>query len=110
MTVNTAKFEESTEIIVDSEVEAPAAGWTLNYSAVNRVGGLVHLHIEATNAVSAAAQVLQLQADFAPGDLVTDPSGNWTVDANGNVHFNGSTAAGAKRILDIAYAAGQASP
>lgn len=110
MTVNTAKFEESTEIVIDSEVEAPAAGWALNYVSVNRVGGLVAVHIEATNNVGAAGLVTTLQGDFAPGDTVTTPDGNFTIAANGQVSFTGSTAAGARRICQAVFAAGHASP
>lgn len=110
MTVNTAKFEEGTEILVDSEVEVAAVGWTLNYVGITRVGSLVSAHIEATNGVGAAGPVCTLQADFAPGDIITSPDGLFTIAANGVVTFTGSTGAGAKRICDLSYPAGQVSP
>jgi hypothetical protein len=108
--INSAKFEEGTEITVDSEIEVAAAGWALNYVSVNRVGSLVAVHIEATNNVSAAGEVCQLQGDFAPGDIVTDPTGNFTLAADGTLTFTGSTAAGAKRVAQFVYQAGSVSP
>jgi hypothetical protein len=110
MAVNTAVWEEGTEIIVDSEVEAPAPGWTLNYVHVRRSGGGVQLHIEATNNAAAAGLVATLQGDFAPGDVVTDPSGNFSLAANGQLTFLGSTAASAKHVCQLIYAAGETSP
>jgi hypothetical protein len=110
MTVNTAKFEESTEILVDSEVETADTGWTINYCSVNRIGNLVAVHVEATNGVSAAAAVLTLQPEFCPGDTVTDPTGNFTLTAAGLLSFGGSTASGAKRICQLVYQAGSVSP
>ncbi len=110
MTVNLAKFEESTEIVIDTEVEAPAAGWAVNYASVNRIGALVAVHIEATNNAGAAGLVTTLQADFAPGDLVTTPDGLFTIGADGTVHFTGSTVADVKHICQAVFAAGQSSP
>lgn len=107
---NSAVFEEGTEITVDSEVEAAATGWALNYAAVRRVGGLVAVHVEATNDAAAAGHVATLQADFAPAATVTDPSGNFTLAADGTLTFAGSTAASAKRICQLVFAAGQVSP
>lgn len=108
--VNKALWEEGTEIAVDTEVENAAAGWALNYCAVNRVGSLVSVHIEATNGASAAALVTTLQGDFAPGDVVTDSTGNFTIAANGQVSFGGSTTAAAKHICQMTYVAGEQSP
>lgn len=107
---NKAVFEEGTEIVIDTEVEAPAAGWTLNHVSVHRVGALVSVHIEATNAAAAAALVTTLQAEFAPAETLTDPGGTWTIAANGQVSFTGSTAAGARRVCQFVYLAGQVSP
>lgn len=107
---NKAIFEEGSEIVVDTEVEAPAAGWTLNHVSVVRTGPLVAVHIEATNNAGAAALVTTLQADFAPPETVTDASGTFTIAANGQVSFTGSTAAGARRVCQLVYAAGAVSP
>lgn len=107
---NQAVFEEGTEIRVDTEVEAPATGWTLNVAHVARVGSLVALHIEATNQANAAATVCRLQADFAPAAAITDASGNFSVGTDGTVSFNGSRTAGATHVLDVNYLAGQVSP
>jgi len=105
-----AKFEEGSEIVVDSATEVAAAGWTLGYVSVYRVGGLVALHIEATFAAGAAAPVLTLGKDFAPGATVTSPDGKFTVGANGQVSFPGSTAGGGTAVLDVSYTAGAVSP
>lgn len=110
MSVNSARFEEGTEIVVDQEVESGDTGWTLNYCAVERVGSLVALHIEATNLANAAAPVLKLQSDFAPGDIITDPTGGFTLAADGTLSFTGSTAAAAKHIAQLVYQAGSVSP
>lgn len=107
---NTAKFEEGSEIIVDSTVETAAAGWTLNYVSVNRVGNLVAVHIEAGFAASAALLVTTLGADFAPGATVTSPDGQFTVAANGQVRFTGSTAALGTGVCQLVYQAGLVSP
>src|SRR5436305_9914901 len=103
MALNKAVFQEGTEIIIDTEVEAPAAGWALNHVSVARVGNLVVAHIEATNNAGAAALVTTLQGDFAPGETVNSADGNWTVAANGQVSFNGSRAAGALHVLQISF-------
>lgn len=110
MAVNSLIFEEGSEIVVDTEVEAPAAGWALNYVGVRRAGGGVQVHIEATNNAGAAALVCTLPADFAPGATITSPDGNWTVGANGQVSYNGSRAASALHVLGVTYLAGQQSP
>lgn len=107
---NTAKFEEGSLIVVDSTVETAAPGWTLNYVSVNRAGNLVALHIEAGFAAAAAALVMTLGADFAPGATVTTADGKFTVAANGQVRFTGSTAALGTGVLDICYQAGSVSP
>lgn len=110
MTVNTARFEESSEIVIDQEIEAPAAGWAINYASVNRVGAAVSLHIEATNAAAAAPTVLTVQPDFAPGDVVTDPTGNFTLNSQGVLAYSGSTAAVGRRVCQLVYQAGALSP
>lgn len=110
MAKNIAKFEESSEIVIDTEVESPDTGWTLGHVSVLRVGSLVALHIEATNGVAAAGPVCQLQADFAPPDTITTPDGNFTIGADGTVTFLGSTAAAANRVCQATYVAGQVSP
>lgn len=110
MTVNSARFEESSEIVIDQQVEAPSAGWTINYASVNRVGSSVVLHVEATNAPGAAAPVLTLQADFAPGGDITDGTGAFTLSTAGVLAFTGSTVGGAKHVCQLVYQAGQSSP
>ncbi len=107
---NTAKFEEGSEIIVDSTVETAAAGWTLNYASVNRTGNLVFLHVEVAFAAAAALLVTTLGADFAPGATVTTADGKFTVAANGQVHYTGSTGSSGTAVLDIGYQAGLVSP
>lgn len=109
-TVNLALFEEGTEIVVDDEVEAPDAGWTLDYVSVVRIGALVALHIEANNAAGAAAPVLKLQPDFAPGDIVTTPDGKFTLGSDGALSFTGSTAAAGRAVAQLVYAARSVSP
>lgn len=105
-----AKFEEGSEITVDSPTEVPAPGWTLGYTSVYRIGGLVALHVEATFAAAAAALVMTLGADFAPAGTVTSPDGKFTVAANGRISFVGSTAGGGTAVLDVNYTAGAVSP
>lgn len=110
MATNKLIFEESTEIVLDTETEAPSAGWTLNYVSVNRIGNLVAVHIEAAFAAAAAGLVCTLPADFAPGDTVTTPDGKFTIAANGQVSYTGSTAAPGNGICQAVYAAGSVSP
>jgi hypothetical protein len=107
---NQARFEEGTEITVDAEVEASAAGWTLNLCHVVRVGGLVAVHIEATNDAGAAATVCHLQGDFAPAAQVADSSQAFTVGTDGTVSFTGDRSGSAKRVLQVSYVAGAVSP
>lgn len=110
MPVNKAEWAEGTNIVLDIDVEAPAAGWALNYVSVNRIGDLVAAHIEATYANGAAAPVVVLAPEFAPGDVITSPDGKFTIAADGTVSFTGSTAASAKVICDVVYGAGLQSP
>lgn len=107
---NSAKFEESTEILIDSQVEAAAAGWAINFVSVNRIGNLISVHLEATNNANAAALVTTLQSEFAPAVQLTDSTGNFTVGADGTVSYNGSRTASAKHVLDINYQAASVSP
>jgi hypothetical protein len=110
MAQNTAKWEEGTEITLDSAVEAPAAGWTLGHTNVIRIGSLCAVHIEATFAAGAAALVTNLQGEFRPADTVTSPGGTFTIGSDGKVNFPGSTAGGGTSILDVVYAAAGISP
>ena len=110
MATNILKWEEGTEITLDTEVEAPAAGWTLNYVSVLRIGSAVQVHIEAAWAAAAASLVCTLPPDFAPGDTVTTPDGKFTIGNDGTVHYTGSTTAGGNAIAQANYAAGLASP
>lgn len=108
---NSARFEESTEIVLDTEIERPAAGWTLGYCAVTRVGALVAVHIELNFEHNAAGHALTLQGDFAPGDTVTSADGKFTIAADGTITFTGSTAAGAgSATCEAVYQAGAVSP
>lgn len=110
MSVNSARYEESTEIILDTEVEAAATGWSLGYCSVNRVGALVALHIELSFADGADGHALTLQSDFAPGDTVTTTDGKFTIDADGTVTYTGDTAAGAAAVCEAVFQAGLQSP
>lgn len=110
MTVNSARYEESTEIILDTEVEAAATGWSLGYCSVNRIGALVALHVEATFTDAADPTVLTLQDDFAPGETVTTVDGKFTIDADGTVSYTGDTAAGADVVCEAVFQAGVLSP
>lgn len=111
MTVNTARFEESSEIVIDQEVETGDTGWTIIYASVNRVGSLVAVHLELSSLAAAAAAVLTLQPDFAPGATVTDSTGKFTIDDVGNVVFTGSTvAANPSEVCQFVYQAGEVSP
>lgn len=110
MATNSARFEESTEIVLDTEVEAPQAGWTIGYCSVTRVGALVALHIELSFADAAAAHALTLQADFAPADTVTSADGKFTVASDGQIAYTGDTAAGADATCEVVYQAAQLSP
>jgi hypothetical protein len=107
---NTAKFEEGSEVIVDTEVEAADAGWTLNYVSINRTGNLVALHIEAAFGIAAAAPVCTVQPDFAPGATVTSPDGEFTLTAAGVLSFAGSTSAAGSAICQLVFQAGEVSP
>jgi hypothetical protein len=110
MAQNTARWEEGTEITLDSAVEAPAVGWTLGHTNVIRIGSLVHVHIEATFAASAAATVCTLQPEFRPADTVTSPGGTFTISSAGVVSFPGSTSGGGTAICDTGFAAASISP
>lgn len=110
MTINAAKFEESTPVVVDTEVEAPHTGWTLSYASINRIGSLVALHIEAAWVIAAAAPVATIQVDFAPGATVTDSTGKFTLDANGNLHYTGSTSAAGNAVCQLVFMAGEVAP
>ena len=116
MTVNTARYEESTEIILDSETVTPEAHVTLNYASANRVGGLVAVHLEgsyASEVSGTAFQAAQLPGDFVPGAAVTPLfSGAATamsIDTNGVLHIT-PNATGGNFVVDVVYAAGQVSP
>jgi hypothetical protein len=110
MTKNLMRYEESSEVILDTETFVFATGWTPgNYIAVSRVGGLVAVHIEATFATAAAALVGVLPADFAPGDTVTTGDGKFTIAANGHIAYTGSTSAGASATCATTYQAGDLS-
>lgn len=110
MTVNSARFDEGTEIVIDTEVEAPATGWTLGYCSVNRIGALVALHIELTCAADADPLALTLQDEFAPAETVTTPDGKFHVGDDGTVTFTGSTSGGTGAVCEAVYQAGQLSP
>jgi len=111
MATNIVKWEEGTEITLDSEVEAPAAGWHLAaHCSVLRIGNLVALHLELAFDAAAAAHALTIPPQFAPADTVTTPDGKFLIHADGTVTFPGSTAVGANAICQAVYAAGEASP
>lgn len=105
MSVNSARYEESSLIVLDEEVETPAAGWTINYASVNRVGALVAAHIEVAFAASAVATVLKLQPDFAPAQELTDPTGKFTLAADGTLSFTESTASAGTAVAQFVYQA-----
>ena len=111
MTVNSLRFEESSEILIDQQAGHANVGWTINYASVNRIGSLVAIHIELASLAAAALAVLTLPADFAPAQTVTDPTGKFTLSAAGQLAFTGSTTASqANVVCQLTYQAGQASP
>jgi hypothetical protein len=110
MAQNTARWEEGTEITLDSAVEAPAAGWTLGHTNVLRVGSVVVVHVEATFAAGAAGLVTTLQSEFRPLDTVTTHDAKFTIAADGKVTFTGSTAGGGSAICEVVYQGGSISP
>jgi hypothetical protein len=57
MTVNIARFEESSEIVLDSETIAAEVNVTLSYASVMRVGALVAVHIEGSYVGPTVAQL-----------------------------------------------------
>jgi hypothetical protein len=106
---NIAKWEEGTEITLDSEVEAASAGWVLNYASVLRIGSAVAVHIEATSDGTGTGHICTLPPQFAPGALVTTSDGLFTIAQDGTVTRLAGGAAGVGRI-NVNYAAGEASP
>lgn len=104
------EYFEGTEIELDSGNLVAAAGWNLGAVSVERIGSLVVVHVEATNAVNAAALVATLPGDYAPSALLTDATGNFTLAANGQLSFNGSRAAAALRVAQFVYSAALRSP
>lgn len=104
------EFFEGSMIELDSGTLVASAGWTLNYAAVERVGSLVAVHIEATNAVSAAAAVATLPKDYAPDATVTNDAGTFALSSVGALTFPGSTGSAVKRICTLVFRAGQVSP
>lgn len=104
------EYFEGSLIELDSGQLACAAGWTPGYISVERVGSLVAVHIEATNAAAAAALVATLPGDYCPSAAVTDSTGNFTLAANGQLSFGGSTAAGALRVAQLVFKASLTSP
>jgi hypothetical protein len=108
---NVAKWEESTEILLDSEVESPDAGWTLHYVSVLRTGTAVSVHIEASFGTAAAAPICTLQPEFWPDSTVTSPDGKFTLTAAGVLSYTGSTsAAAAASPCQLNFAAAETSP
>jgi hypothetical protein len=103
MPVNTLRFEESSEIVIDQRSVTPNGGWTITYLGVVRIGALVALHVEASAA--SAGAICTLPADFAPGQTVTSPDGTLSVTSAGVLS---STAAAVRNELQ--YIAGAVSP
>lgn len=104
------EYFEGSEIELDSGNLVGAAGWTLGAVSVERVGSLVAIHIEATNAVSAAALIATLPGDYTPSATLTDQTGNFTLAANGALSFNASKAAAALRVAEFVFRAALQSP
>jgi hypothetical protein len=100
MTVNVAKFEESSEILIEDGTVTPADGVTITYASVIRIGSLVAVHIEFGAPVDGTAATLD--EEYRPGDTVHALDGS-VVHADGSVAPDGM-------YVDIVYAAAQASP
>ena len=108
MATNTMRYEESSEIVLDTEAFAFAAGWTPgNYVSVQRVGGLVAVHIEAGFGIAAAGLVGTLPPDFRPGDTVLTTG--FSIAASGAITYSGSTSAAGTAICAATFQAGDLS-
>jgi hypothetical protein len=111
-----ATFEEGTEIQVDSENPAYAAGWAdtaATGSDVFRLGSKVTLALRVKNAAKAAALITTLPQDFRPQSAVIDKSKKVEVKANGEVlalDGSGPLEAAENRVYEITYRAGAVSP
>lgn len=109
-----ALFEEGTEITVDSETVAVAAGWTDAATSVAfRDGHHVSLAIRAKNGVKAASLVCTLPAEYRPSAAVVNETGTVEVLANGEVKsLDGATSleSATNRVYEISYAAAVPSP
>jgi hypothetical protein len=110
MAANSVRWEESSEIVIDQEMVLAAAGWTIKYASVNRIGALVAVHLELSFAAHAPAFVATLPAPFAPGQAVNDPADDFTIAPSGAVTYSASTAAPATVICQLVYQAAESSP
>lgn len=109
-----ATQEEGTEITLDSEVIAPAAGWTDNPgSGVFRQGDMVTLALHVKNVAKAAALVCTLPPEFRPTEALKNGAGTLEVLANGEVKSLDGTVSlesATSRIYEVTYRAGGVSP
>lgn len=111
-----ATYEEGTELSLDTQVLAPAAGWADQAgggSDVFRIGSLVTLTIRAKNAAKAAALITTLPPPYRPPVAVIDSAGKIEVKANGEVvSLDGVVAleASVARVYSISYRAAGVSP
>lgn len=110
-----ASYEEGSEIQLDAETVALAAGWTEAgvESDIFRSGNRVQLAIRAKNAAKAAALITTLPVEYRPPVTVFNETGTVEVLANGEVKSaEGATAleASKARVYEIAYRAQAVSP
>lgn len=110
-----ATFEEGTEIKVDSEEPAYAAGWSDQAapSDVFRNGDQVTAVLRVKNAAKSAKLITTLPQDFRPAAAVRDAQGKVEVKANGEVLSLQSLVeleAAQEITAQITYRAGLASP
>lgn len=106
--------EEGSEIELDLETIAPAAGWTDNAgSGVVRNGRLVTVALHVKNAAKAAALICTLPPEYRPAEALKNAVGTLEVLANGECKsLDGSTSleSATSRIYEVSYIAGNVEP
>lgn len=111
-----ATYEEGSEILLDQEAVALAAGWADNPaegSDVFRQGPMVNLSVRAKNVAKAAALICTLPPPFRPPVAVINETKTVEVKANGEVlSLDGAVSleASTLRVYEITYRAAGTSP
>lgn len=109
-------FEEGTEITVDQEAVALAAGWEdspAEASDVIRRGALVVLAIRVKNVAKAASLICTLSPPFRPKVAIVNETKTVEIRANGEViSLDGTVSleSSSARVYEMSYRAAAISP